>query len=189
MRARLLALGVKLNRRLERQLLERTGDWAEGQRKRFWKLVKPYKNGKCWKWLGSINKNSRANHGLGYAKFHMEPKHSRLNAHRISYILTKKRAIPAGMFACHSCDNPACVNPKHIWIGTNRDNQMDASKKGRSAKPFGELQANSKLNKSQVLKMREMANKGICQRRISEKFGISFQHVNKIIHRMRWAHI
>lgn len=184
MRARLLALGVRVNRRLERRLLVETGKWAEGQRKRFWSKVKSGCPEECWEWDGTKNFWRGK---ITYGKFQIG--NIRLNAHRVSFVLSSKKMVPFGMFVCHSCDNTTCVNPKHLWIGTNKENQLDASKKGRSYRASGELATNSKLTVSQVLEMRKLMAEGACERRISEKFGVCFQQVNRIKHRLRWNHI
>lgn len=71
----------------------------------------------CWLWLGAGDEN-------GYGRFR------RIRAHRYAY-LKFIGEIPAGKFVCHKCDNPACVNPAHLWLGENRDNLEDMTKKGR----------------------------------------------------------
>lgn len=89
--------------------------------KKFWDKVD--KSGDCWIWLGS--KNSQ-----GYGYFNFKP--SRL-AHRVVLML-KGVEIPEGMLVCHHCDNPSCVNPDHLFIGTHKDNSKDMMRKGRSLK-------------------------------------------------------
>lgn len=76
---------------------------------------------KCWEWISKKDKD-------GYGKFIIGKKSIR--AHRFSYEFFESE-IMEKMFICHSCDNPSCVNPKHLWLGTNQDNQIDSVKKGR----------------------------------------------------------
>lgn len=88
----------------------------------FWKWVD--KSGECWLWTGTTSE--------GYGRVRHGPK--KLLAHRVAYELTKG-PIPKGMEVCHSCDNPTCVNPAHLWLGTHRDNMRDAHQKGRIKAP------------------------------------------------------
>lgn len=98
---------------------------------RFFKHVQKGSEDECWLWLGSKNEG-------GYGRVMINGK--KKGTHRVVWELTFKAVIPAGYFACHHCDNPPCVNPKHIFIGTNKDNMLDAMKKGRlkiqPRKPF-----------------------------------------------------
>lgn len=81
------------------------------------------KTKECWIWLGGKGRR-------GYGKFSFNKENKYMPAHRASYILFKGE-IPENMFMCHSCDNPPCVNPDHLWYGTNKENQIDSIKKGR----------------------------------------------------------
>lgn len=88
---------------------------------RFESKINKIPNGGCWIWVGSKTEK-------GYGRFCMEGKN--LRSHRVAYELYVGD-IPPGMFVCHSCDEPSCCNPKHLWLGTNADNQRDKMDKGR----------------------------------------------------------
>jgi len=90
---------------------------------RFWPKVK--KTNKCWIWIGGKT-------SFGHGIFYYKQRHGL--AHRCSYELHISK-IPSGLLVCHHCDNPSCVNPTHLFLGTHRDNLQDASRKGRLKRP------------------------------------------------------
>ncbi len=101
-------------------------------------------------------------------------------AHRASWIAHFGQ-IPEGLFVCHRCDTPACVNPGHLFLGTHTDNMDDMVSKGRQPKTrtFGEDNGRSKLNPEQVNKIREMRG-SLRQREIAKMFGVTQAMVSKI---------
>src|SRR5438309_473232 len=110
---------------------------------RFWSKVQ--KTDTCWLWLG-------APHHGGYGRIHDGKKV--VEAHRFSYEFFKG-PIPEGMFVCHSCDVPACVNPNHLWVGTCFDNVQDCINKGRTNKARGEAGTRrAKLTENEVRQIR-----------------------------------
>ena len=93
---------------------------------RFWAKVVKGGPDECWLWIGA-----KARHGYGMIA--VNGKHRK--AHRVAWEIANGATFPEGMSACHTCDNPPCVNPAHIWPGTMKDNLRDASKKGRTWHP------------------------------------------------------
>lgn len=91
---------------------------------RFWSKIDIREDGECWEWKAGAGKD------WPYGVFY-PTSFSRTVAHRFAYELTHSVEIPAGMFACHTCDNPRCANPHHIFIGTCKDNSQDMTRKGR----------------------------------------------------------
>lgn len=87
----------------------------------FWKKVE--KTDSCWNWQGCLDSD-------GYGRFQFN--YQRWKTHRLSYHV-HKGSIPLDMCVCHSCDNPKCVNPDHLWLGTTQDNTRDRTLKGRTA--------------------------------------------------------
>lgn len=152
---------------------------------RFWANVLKGGPDECWPWTASASKE-------GYGRIRRCGK--LVVAHRASYEM-HIGPIPEGMKVCHTCDNPPCVNPKHLWIGTDGDNTRDSITKGRprGAKipvpPRGEKCVFSVLVASQVLEMRRLSQDGWCNQDLAAKFQIDKSGVSRIICRKRWTHI
>jgi len=96
-----------------------SGFWNRTEKK-FWEKSKANGHG-CWEWTGSIDKD-------GYGQIHLHGK--TIRAHRFAYMLVNGET-PDNKHVLHTCDNPACVNPNHLWLGTNQDNVDDRERKGR----------------------------------------------------------
>jgi hypothetical protein len=93
---------------------------------RFWKHVDRRADDECWPWTA-------AKRPTGYGFFWDGETHG--GAHRFSWRIANGRPIPAGKVICHSCDNPSCVNPAHLWAGTPKENRADCEAKGRATQP------------------------------------------------------
>ena len=141
---------------------------------RFWWKVDRVFSGECWNWLADTNKK-----GYGFIWKDGDSEF----AHRVSWIM-KHGEIPPNLRVLHRCDNPSCVNPEHLFLGTDGDNQRDKREKGRSAR--GSKNGNSKLTSDKVIAIRS-SEKPV--RHIAEEFGIDASTVYNIRKRKQWAHV
>lgn len=134
---------------------------------RFWSKVDTTST--CWLWLGSKSKRG------GYGEMHLAGK--TMKAHRISFLVANGIIDPT-LFVCHSCDNPPCVNPAHLFQGTNQDNVADMVKKGRHyptfklSPPKGELNRTAVLTEAKVEYMRFLHKSGFTFKAIGKQFGV-----------------
>lgn len=142
---------------------------------RFWeKVEKPIENG-CWVWKAYKDKR-------GYGQF-WPTRASPVRAHRVAWELANG-PIPAGMDVLHHCDNPSCVYPAHLFLGTQSDNILDCVSKGRFNRPFGEGNWKAKLTASQVKEIRQATE--LSQRKLAEKYHVSQWTIKSILHRKSW---
>lgn len=131
---------------------------------RFEEKYVPEPNSGCWLWIGGYGPR-------GYGAFYNKEENRMIAAHRISYSIFKGK-IPDGNVVCHKCDVTSCVNPNHLFIGTQKDNVNDCWSKGRGKIPLlkGEKSNGSKLNESQVRYIRDSSK---TLRALSKELGIS----------------
>lgn len=150
-----------------------------GIKHRFFAKVSKDKRRKCWLWTASTA-------GKGYGQFRIPGTRRNVYAHRMSYEL-HKGPIPKGMMVCHSCDNPLCVNPDHLFLGDAWINLKDMASKGRHL--YGERNSQAKLTARRVHAIHRAAERGDSQRKIAERFGIGQMTVCRILKGDRWRHI
>ncbi len=153
--------------------------------KRFWFYVdKGSSRTECWIWTGCVGKGKYDRYGRvnrdGGAKL----------AHRWSWHL-HNGPVPKGMIVCHKCDNPPCVNPDHLFLGTDQDNSDDMRKKGRGryVASHGEKHGRSKLTNEKALAIRYMYEQVRSLTKVAKEFGVTFQTVSHIKNRKTWTHI
>lgn len=120
--------------------------------------------------------------GYGVATFNSKS----IRAHRLSYMIFVGN-IPPNMYVLHRCDNPSCVNAKHLFLGTNKENMRDKVLKGRQAN--GEKNGNSRMKEEEILQIRKLYLSGVSMKEISKKFNSNVSQVHKIIRRKLWGHI
>lgn len=170
---------------------------------RFWPKVA--RGDGCWLWTAAIHRN-------GYGKFNIGGKI--LLAHRVAWSLAVG-TVAEGSYICHHCDNPGCVRPDHLFIGTPVDNRQDSIKKGRDR--IGNLKKDeseyyrpklvpstrntenllrgsectwAKLTEEKVREIRRRyISSRISQRRLADEYKVSVMTINDVVHRRKWKHI
>lgn len=155
-----------------------TEDLEEGRR-RFWERVEIGKPDDCWNWKLSLS----GGYGCAYV---FGPQ---IKAHRIAFWLAF--GFDAGPWCvCHKCDNPACCNPSHFFLGNQLDNMRDCKSKNRHAKMKGERNGNSKLTNAQVMKIRKRYKyRKYSFKKVAGDFGISPTLVRCIVSGVNWRHV
>ena len=180
----------------------------EESRRSFWAKVDRRGHDECWPWLACRDRDgygivARRAWGTAFA-------------HRIAWILAYGE-IPAGLCACHSCDNPSCVNPTHLWLGTNADNIADRHAKGRDARgddiwarrepemhretmrawhrahpdkaARGERSGTAKLSTDDVIAIRASFASGASKAELARVYGVTRAAIYLIVIRRNWAHV
>jgi hypothetical protein len=139
---------------------------------RFWNKVT--KSSGCWEWTACLDFR-------GYGAFSLDggPR----KAHRVAWELANG-PIPDGMFVCHTCDNPACVRPGHLFVGTQTDNMADMSKKGRGRR--GEAHHNSKLTEDLVHWIRAS---NLTQAEMADWIGVNQSIISNARTKKTWKHV
>jgi len=152
---------------------------------RFWYYVDKLADPKmCWQWQGSTQP-------YGYGQIAWEGK--LCGAHRVAYEIAFGQ-IPQGKCVLHHCDNPSCVNPAHLFLGTRADNVRNMVSKGRQARGNlksrkGSLNSFAKLTEENAREIRQSAAKGATQESLAKRFSVHPSTINDIISRRTWKHI
>jgi hypothetical protein len=156
--------------------------FKQSRARRFWKSVDTSAGyDACWPWKGTLLLG-----GYGAVTFLGR----RTKVHRIAYELDTGDVIPDGLNALHSCDNPPCCNPRHIFPGTQRRNIEDMHAKGRAGdcRNFGEKHGRAKLTDAEVEAIRsEYMNGGLTQAKLAEMYGVGQSQVSRIIQKQSRA--
>lgn len=154
---------------------------------RFWPKVRKGARDECWEWQG-------ARQPTGYGYLVGGPMYGGKRwvlAHRLSWEIEHGVPVPEGRYVCHRCDNPPCVNPAHLYVGTKRDNARDRSSRGRGRenRQNGSANANAKLTEADVSRIIEELKRlpRRSQADIAREFGISQPQISRIMRGVSWA--
>lgn len=150
---------------------------------RFWPKIDLGDGGPgCWEW------NARIDDGYGRIGVRTGKRWNIRRAHRVAYELLRG-GIPTGLHVLHHCDNRRCVNPDHLFLGSNGDNVRDRDNKGRAACGERNGRGNAKLEAKVVAEIRLRSTSGASQRRLAHEFGLHHSTVGRIIRRETWRHV
>lgn len=134
----------------------------------------------CWEWRGALG--GRKANGIGYGKFTVRG--VQYDAHRVSWELANRQEIPSDSHVLHRCDNPLCVNPKHLRLGSNDDNIADMVGKWRHT--YGVRNPGARLDDDAV---REIRASRLPKEALAEKFGVTVGTINGILAWRSWKHV
>jgi hypothetical protein len=140
---------------------------------RFWEKVD--RSGGCWEWTGATVRGYGCLRTKGKTEY----------AHRL--VLELGGVDTEGWKVCHHCDNPLCVRPLHLFLGTDADNADDMKSKGRQRK--GESKPNAVLTESDVRDIRRMVLSGHSQRKVAAEYSMNQGDVSRIVRGLSWAHV
>jgi hypothetical protein len=145
---------------------------------RLWRKSIPEPNSGCLLWLGAADR-------FGYGTI-WDGK-IRWKTHRLAFVL-KRGPIPDGMHVCHHCDNPYCINPDHLFLGTPADNAADKVQKGRARgnPTAGERHSQARLTATAVLEIRRRYGAGESQRALASAYGVGKTTIQDIVSLKKW---
>ena len=140
----------------------------------------PEPNSGCWLWTASVNQDGYGNFGIGSRA---DKTQFSAKAHRIAHELYVG-PIPAGLSVLHRCDIPSCVNPNHLFLGTQADNVHDMEKKGRGRHLRGAAHGRVKLSESDVRYIRNSDKRNVD---LARMFNVTKTHIGYIKNRKAWS--
>lgn len=145
-----------------------------------WNVVQrdtPFADGPCWEWRGNRECG-------GYGRFSMNGK--KVKTHRAAYE-TWVGPIHEGMVVRHMCDNPPCINPEHLELGTQKDNMRDRDERGRHTPVRGEKHGCAKLTWDNVNEIRSLWSTGnYTRKQLAEDFGVALTTIDKVVRNKTW---
>lgn len=167
---------------------------TDDRKANFFRRIKINQDTGCHEWQATKTKGGYGQVSLFGRMF---------SVHRVAYFLATGND-PSGLDTCHTCDNPSCCNPDHLFIGTTSENMRDCAAKGRANKPRGDMNGarihpetrcrgeahwSCKLTAESVRAIRDSHSAGVRQNRLAAEFGVSTAVIGKVIHRATWRHV
>ncbi len=143
----------------------------------------PEPNSGCWLWTGATTASGYGRIGVDIGRIHQ---YRSSRAHRVAYELFVG-LIPEGMSVLHKCDTPSCVNPRHLYLGSQQENIVDAKNKHRNA--YGSRSGRAKLNEPDIPLIRRALNMGRPMRLVAIDYGVSTRTVRSIADGDTWKHV
>ena len=145
--------------------------------KLFWKKVAVTADSKCWEWLASKDE-----HGYGWFKTATKT----IKAHRYSYAL-RYGPFSDNLECLHGCDNPGCVNPSHLHLGSHTENMREMFERKRAA--IGERASSAKLTADEVREIRELCAAGVLQKTVGDMYSMDRTTISGIVSHKQWKHV
>ena len=155
-------------------------EWRENVERRFWAKVEKSPSG-CWPWMGAVARQ-------GYGNFKVSS-YNGVRASRLAYALHHGHS-PGELWVLHKCDNPSCVNPDHLFLGTVQDNNYDKLTKGRArtGNQSGEANPSAKLTRHDVILIKQQIADGVNNTVLGRQFGVTHSAISAIRRGKVWSH-
>ena len=152
--------------------------YTEKDIERFWS--KADKSGECWLWTAGKFRG-------GYGRFSHAGRDRCANV--VSWEIANGLPVPTGLYVCHACDIPGCVNPDHLWLGTPKENTADCARKGRIARGARHGRGPAKLVATEVTEIHRLYANGVSRPQLAKQFGVDRSTITRIVSRKAWRHI
>lgn len=145
---------------------------------RFWPKVQ--KTDGCWIWTAAVDHHGYGNIGAGRRS------EGKIKAHRAAWLLAGGED-PGDRDLCHRCDNPRCVRPDHLFIGSRLDNMRDCVAKGRASR--GSRNGHARLSEAAITEARRLLSQGVSRKELAAKFGVSHSGMCYALRGDTWKHM